>query len=39
VLYPEIVRFNRDQTKEFLETDRATALFLVSQQKTTKAKK
>ena len=39
VLYPEIVRFNRDQTKEFLETDRAIALFLVSQQQTTKAKK
>jgi hypothetical protein len=39
VLYPEIVRFNRDQTKEFLETDRAIALFLVSQQKTAKSKK
>lgn len=39
VLYPEIVRFNRDQTKEFLETDRATALFLVSQQKAAKSKK
>ena len=39
VLYPEIVGFNRDQTKEFLESDRAIALFLVSQQKTTKTKK
>lgn len=39
VLYPEIVGFNRNQTKEFLESDRATALFLVSQQKTAKSKK
>jgi AcrR family transcriptional regulator len=39
VLYPEIVGFNRDQTKEFLESDRAIALFLVSQQKAAKSKK
>jgi AcrR family transcriptional regulator len=39
VLYPEIVRFKRDQTKEFLESDRAIALFLVSQQKAAKSKK
>ena len=39
VLYPDIIRFHRDQTKEFLESDRAIALFLVSQQKTAKSKK
>jgi len=39
VLYPEMIRFNRDQTKEFLESDRAIALFLVSQQKTAESKK
>jgi hypothetical protein len=39
VLYPEIVSFNRDQTKEFLESDRAIALFLMSQQKAAKSKK
>ena len=39
VLYPEMIRFIRDQTKEFLESDRAIALFLVSQQKTAKSKK
>jgi AcrR family transcriptional regulator len=39
VLYPDIIRFHRDQTKEFLESDRAIALFLVSQQKTAESKK
>ena len=39
VLYPDIIRFHRDQTKEFLESDCAIALFLVSQQKTAKSKK
>jgi len=39
VLYPEMIRFNRDQTKAFLESDRAIALFLVSQQKAAKSKK
>jgi len=39
VLYPEIIRFDRRQTAEFVETDRVIAEFLVSTQKTTKAKK
>jgi len=39
VLYPEMIRFNRDQTQAFLDSDRAIALFLVSQQKTANSKK
>ena len=39
VLYPEIIRFDRRQTAEFVETDRVIAEFLVSTQKTTKVKK
>jgi AcrR family transcriptional regulator len=39
VLYPEIIRFNRNQTAEFADIDRVIAEFLASQQKPGKAKK
>lgn len=39
VLYPEIIRFDRSQTAEFVKTDTAIAEFLASKQKPAKAKK
>jgi hypothetical protein len=39
VLYPEIIRFDRRQTADFVDTDRVIAEFLAKQQKTTKVKK